>query len=318
MPEALLNKPPALRPGDVIGIAAPASLPTDMTAIDRGIETLERRGYEIRRVRPRFDRHGFLAGPDNLRIDEMNAFLRDPAVRAIIAVRGGYGTLRLLPHLDYQAAQANPKLIIGYSDITALQLAMLTKAGVPSLSGPMVAVEWGAPDEPSEDLFWALTRGQSIGALVHPNSEPLIPMRSGTVEGQLIGGNLCLITRLIGSPYLPSLRGAILFLEEVGEEPYRIDGMLAQLKLSGILDEIGGLVIGGFTEWEPEHDRPTLSLDDVVNHYIRELDVPVATGLLYGHFPVKHTMPIGIRARLEVDSSTASLSLLEAVVDTGS
>jgi muramoyltetrapeptide carboxypeptidase len=314
----LVRKPRALKRGDVIGIAAPASLPADLDAIDRGIRTLEQRGFEVRRMRPRFERRGFFAGSDAVRIEEMNSLLRDPEVRAIIAVRGGYGTLRLLPHLDYEAARDHPKLLIGYSDITALQFALLSRAGVPSLSGPMVAVEWNDPDAPSEELFWTLTTGGGLGDLVHPSGEPLRAMRPGQVEGTLIGGNLSLITRLIGSPYLPDLDGAILFIEEVGEEPYRIDGMLAQLRLSGILDRIGGLVIGGLTEWEPDHDRPTLSLDEVLSDYVDLLDIPVATGLLYGHFPVKNTMPIGIRARLEVDTNRATLSLLEAVVETGS
>jgi muramoyltetrapeptide carboxypeptidase len=312
-----LRKPPPLRPGDVIGIAAPASLPVDLLAIERGLETLRGRGFEVRVTRP-FERRGFFAGSDALRIAEMNAMLRDPDIRAIIAVRGGYGTLRLLPFLDYDAARANPKLVIGYSDITALQLALLTKAGLPSLSGPMVAVEWGEPDAPSEDLFWALSQGGGIGDMEHPGGEPLRAVRPGEAEGRLIGGNLSLITRLIGSPYLPDLDGAILFIEEVGEEPYRIDGMLAQLRLSGILERLSGLVIGGITEWEPEHDRPTLPLDEVLDDYIQMLDIPVASGLLYGHFPVKNTMPIGIRARLHVGDHRATLSLLEAVVETGS
>jgi muramoyltetrapeptide carboxypeptidase len=312
------HKPLALKPGSTIGIAAPASLPLDLDAIDRGIRTLEARGYHVKRVRQQFKRNGYLAGSDEERISEFNALLRDDDVDAIIAVRGGYGTLRLLPHLDYEAATRHPKLLVGYSDITALQLALLTKAGVPSLSGPMVAVEWGDPDAPSEDLFWALMRGDGLGEFAHPSAEPLIPLRNGNAEGTLIGGNLSLISRLVGTPYLPDLTGAILFLEEVGEEPYRIDGLLAHLQLSGVLDRIAGLVIGGFTDSEPDHDRPTLSMDDVIAHYAINLGIPVATGLSYGHFPVKYTMPIGVKASLTVESGRASLSLLEAAVQTGS
>jgi muramoyltetrapeptide carboxypeptidase len=313
----LLNKPRALSAGATIGIIAPASLPTDLSAIDRGIATLESRGYRIKRFRERFERFGFLAGPDELRIEEINSMLADPEVDAIVCVRGGYGTLRILPHIDYDAARANPKLLVGYSDITALHLALLSQANVPGLSGPMVAVEWGEPDEPSEELFWALTHGGGIGDLVHPSTEPLAPVKQGIAEGPLIGGNLSLITRLIGTRFMPDLNGAILFIEEVGEEPYRIDGLMAHLKLSGVLDRIAGLVVGGITEWEPEHDRPTLSLDDVLDHYLSPMEIPVARGLAYGHFPVKHAMPIGVRARLRVDNETASLSLLEGVVEAG-
>lgn len=312
------HKPLPLKAGATIGLAAPASLPVDLDAIERGIGTLEARGFKVKRIRQQFERNGYLAGTDDERISELNTLLADDEVDAIIAVRGGYGTLRLLPHLDYDSAARHPKLLVGYSDITALQLALLTMSGIPSLSGPMVAVEWGEPDAPSEDLFWALMRGEGLGEFAHPSAETLKPLRSGEAAGTLIGGNLSLITRLIGTAYLPDLTGAILFLEEVGEEPYRIDGLLAHLRLSGILDRIGGLVIGGFTEWEPEHSRPTLSLDDVIAHYTGELGIPVASGLSYGHFPVKHTMPIGVKARLSVESGRASLSLLEAVVQTGS
>jgi muramoyltetrapeptide carboxypeptidase len=240
--------------------------------------------------------------------------LRRPDIRALFCVRGGYGSLRLLPNLDYEAARCHPKLLVGYSDITALHLALFRKAGWVGLSGPMVAVEWPDPDPASETLFWNMVGGTAPYDIIGPDGEHLTPMRPGTVEGVLLGGNLTLITKLIGTPYLPVLDGAILFIEEVGEPPYRIDGMLAQLKLAGILDRLGGLVIGGLTGWEPDDpDKPTLSYETVLADYVETLSCPVATGLVYGHFPVKNTMPIGVQARLYVTSDTASLTVLEAV-----
>jgi muramoyltetrapeptide carboxypeptidase len=150
--------------------------------------------------------------------------------------------------------------------------------------------------------------------VIGPRGELLTPLRPGSAEGVLLGGNLAMVVRLIGTPYLPPLEGSILFLEDVGEEPYRIDAMLAQLKLSGILDRLGGLIFGAFTDWRPEEGTPTLSLDEVVYDYASRLTIPVARGLVYGHFPVKNTIPVGVRARLEVTSDGASLAVLEPVV----
>ena len=311
----MLNRPRPIRPGDKIAVVAPASLPLELDAIDKGVRTLRERGYEVLLPSAPFERYGYLAGSDRRRADDLNHFLNREDVAAIIAVRGGYGTLRILPHIDFAAARRHPKLVIGYSDITALQLALLTHAGIPSLSGPMVAVEWGEPDVLSEQLFWDLARGGVAGELIGPGGERLETVVPGEVEGPLIGGNLMLISRLIGTPYLPDLDGAILFLEEVGEEPYKIDGQLAHLHLAGILDRIGGLVIGGFTDWEPKHDRPSLSLDEVFDDFLRDRPYPVVRGLRYGHFPDKNTIPIGVRARLSADARSASLTVLEPVVE---
>lgn len=314
-------RPPHLQPGDTIAVVAPASAPLDTSRLEAGLTRLRDRGYRVEVARSAFTPHGYLSGTDRERLDEFNGFLRHPDVRALLCVRGGYGTLRLLPGLDYEAARRHPKLVVGYSDITALHLALYHRAGLTGLSGPMVAVEWGDLDDLSEALFWELATGGTPRPMQGPRGELLTPVRPGTAEGVLLGGNLTLLCRLIGTPYLPSLDGALLFLEEVGEEPYRIDGMLAHLKLSGILDRLGGLILGGFTEWEPDHDRPTLSLDAVLDDYLRDLPIPVARGLVYGHFPVKNTMPVGVRARLSVSSGTsqsaepaaASLSILEPV-----
>jgi muramoyltetrapeptide carboxypeptidase len=222
--------------------------------------------------------------------------------------------LRLLPHLDYEAASQHPKLLVGYSDITALHLALYQHAGWTGLSGPMVAVEWSEQDAASEHLFWSIAQGATPQPLLGPGGEQLQAMRPGSAEGVLLGGNLTLIAKLIGTPFLPDLEGALLFIEEIGEQPYRLDGLLAHLKLSGILDRLGGLIIGGLTDWEPEHDRPTLTPEEVLHDYLHDAPYPVATGLVYGHFPIKNTLPIGVRARIDVDATTATLSILESVV----
>lgn len=314
VPAPLLVRPSALHPGDTIGLIAPASAPKTPADLERGIAYLENLGYKIEQGRTAITPHGYFAGSDTERIDELNGFLRRPDIKSLFCVRGGYGVLRLLPHLDYESARQYPKLIVGYSDITALHCALYQQAGLPGLSGAMVASEWGLMDEDSERLFWEMMSGATPQPLIGPGDEPLQPMRPGRADGVLIGGNLAVLTRLIGTPYLPSLEGAILFLEEVGEAPYRIDGMLAQLKLCGILDRLGGLVLGGFTEWEPDHNRPTFTPDEVFAHFLSDAAFPIATGLVYGHFPTKNALPFGVRARLEVEENAARLSILEAVV----
>ncbi|MFQ5569243.1 MAG: LD-carboxypeptidase [Rhodothermales bacterium] len=306
--------PSPLQPGDIIGVVAPASAPKDPSKLTAGIAHLESLGYRVQLGRSDLQSCGYLAGPDPERLDEFNRFLRRQDVKALFCARGGYGTLRLLPHLDYAAARRHPKLLVGYSDITALHLALFHMAGWRGLSGPMLAVEWGDIDPRAERSFWSLARGETPRPLLGPHGEELRPVRTGVAEGVLLGGNLSTVVRLLGTPYLPSLEGALLFVEEVGEQPYRIDALLAQLKLSGVLDKLGGMILGGITEWQPPENRPTLTPEEVVAHYLGEVPYPVATGLVYGHFPVKSTVPIGVRGRLEVTEGSAALSILTPVV----
>ena len=306
--------PLPLRPGDRIGIIAPASPPKKASALEAGLRYLENRGYVPETTRA-FEPNGYLCGTDEERLAELNGFLRRPDVKALFCARGGFGTLRLLPDIDYVAAREHPTLVVGYSDITALHLALYRHAGLPGLSGPMVSVEWPSPDPHVERLFWDLAGGATPAPLVGPREEQLTPLRPGRSEGTLLGGNFAMITRLIGTPHLPDLQGTILFLEDVGEEPYRLDALFAQLALTGILSSLGGLVLGAFTDWEPSHDRPTLTPDEVIDHSTRDLSLPVARGLVYGHFPVKNTVPVGVRARLNVTDTKASLDILEPVVE---
>ena len=179
----------------------------------------------------------------------------------------------------------------------------------------MAAVDWHTPDRASTEQFFALASGTHPTELAGPNGEPLRGLHGGDAAGRLLGGNLTLIARLVGTPYLPDMTGAILFIEEIGESPYRVDGLLAQLRLSGMLDGLAGVVIGGFTGAEPKEGRPSLKMDQVFEDYFGALGIPVADGLLYGHFPVKSSIPVGIRARLQVDGDQANLSLLEQVVN---
>lgn len=307
------HKPAPLSPGDTIAVIAPSSPPKKQDQLDRGIARLEALGYRVELGRAVLTPRGYLAGPDAERRDEFNRYLGRDDVKALCCVRGGYGALRLLPHLDYEAARRHPKLLIGYSDVTALHLALYHKAGWRGLSGPLV-VEWPDLDVETISQFQALATGHTPQPLTGPHGETLTPMRPGAAEGVLLGGNLAMIVRLLGTPYLPPLDGALLFLEDVGEQPYRIDAMLAQLKLAGLLDRLGGLILGAFTAWQPDHDRPTLTPDEVFFDYLHDAPYPVATGLVYGHFPDKSTVPVGVRARLDVTGDHTALSILEPVV----
>lgn len=307
-------KPRPLCKGDTIAVIAPSSAPLDPLKLSSGVAHLEKSGYDVRLGRTVYTPYGYLAGTDEERLGELNNFLANPDIRALFCVRGGYGSLRLLPDIDYQSAMRYPKLLVGYSDITALQCALYKHAGWPSLSGPMVAVEWGEIDHVSEQQFWSLARGNTPLSLLGPHGEPLRALHPGDASGPLIGGNLTMLTRLVGTDYLPDLQGAIIFLEEVGEAPYRLDGLLAQLKLSGVLNRLGGIVCGAITEWGPQNDRPTFSPMEVLEYYFRELDIPIATHLVYGHIAPKTTIPIGVKARLVVTDDKATLSLLEPVV----
>jgi muramoyltetrapeptide carboxypeptidase len=309
-----MPRPPALRTDARVAVVAPASAPPDPDLYRHGVEALRARGLQVE-APDEVHALGYLAGPDELRLEALNDALRRDDLDAIFCVRGGYGTLRLLPHLDYEAAAAHPKLLVGYSDITALQLALWTRAGVPSLSGPMVAPDWSRMDDASEAQFWQVVGGDAPLRLDGPSGEPLAALREGEAEGLLIGGNLTVLCALLGTPYFPDLSGAILFLEEIGEAPYKVDRMLAQLHLAGVLEGLGGLVLGAFTQAEPAPGRPSLTMMEVVRHYAAFVPGPVVGGLVYGHFRPKVAVPIGVRARLWAEGGAAQLSVLEPLTE---
>lgn len=310
-------RPLPLRPGDTVAVIAPASPPRDPQQVEEGIAKLRESGFTVVRSRTSWDVPGYLAGTDDERLDEWNAALRREDVRAILCARGGYGTLRLLPRLDYQAARRRAPLVIGYSDITALHLALYAHTGLSGISGPLVS-EWSTIDGPSERLLWELAAGGTPAPLLGPDGEALEPLSMGEAEGVLLGGNLSVLTRLIGTPYLPSLEGALLFLEDVDERPYSLDRMLAHLRLSGHLDRLAGVILGRFTKWASGNDASPPTPEDVFLDYFQDAPYPVATHLPYGHSTYKAPIPVGVRAKLEVTASTAALHVLEPVVRTAS
>ena len=304
--------PRPLTPTSRVAIAAPASAALDPGDVDAGLAALRARGLTVEEGRAYASAKTYLSGSDDERAGELNALLARDDLDAIVCLRGGFGTLRILDRIDYAAARAHPKLLVGYSDITALHFALYANAGWVGLSGPMVASDWPQLDAESEAQFWSVAGGSTV-ELAGPGAERLAPMQDGEATGPLLGGNLALTAALVGTPYLPDLDGAILFLEDVGESPYRIDGMLARLRLSGVLDRIGGVVFGAFTDAAPAKGRPSFSVDDVLAHYAAYVDGPVASGLVYGHIPRKVTVPVGVEARLHVRGGRAELATLSPV-----
>lgn len=308
-------KPPRLKKGDLISIVSPASSPSDHSKIDSGVRYFETLGYNVVVAPNALRTAGYLAGSDSERAADLNDAFRDRRVKAIVCSRGGYGSPRILDMLDYGAIKRNPKIFVGYSDITALHLAILKKTGLVTFSGPMVAMEFGDNiDSYSESMFFDLvTRNNGRGKLkMHKDYKPSYVGKK-PARGPILGGNLSLTTSLLGTGYLPSFDSGLLLVEEVSEEPYSIDRMLTQLRLAGILGKVSGFALGQFTNCEPEEpEKPHRKLDEILREDLYSLGKPAVTNLAYGHLPIKMTLPIGVMA--SIDPVKRSFSIDEPAV----
>jgi muramoyltetrapeptide carboxypeptidase len=307
-------KPPALKKGDVIGIVSPASSPDDFTRIEQGVKYLESLGYRVKLGKHIFKRYGYLSSTDDERADDLNEMFADEKVKAIICVRGGYGTPRLLDKVDYNLIKKKPKIFVGYSDITALQLAIFKKTGLVTFSGPMLAVDiYSNFDSFAEDFFWRiLTSREKKIEIKNPNGVELNTLKSGKATGTLLGGNLSLIASIMGTKYQPNFNGSVLVIEDIGEEPYRIDRYLSQLKNSGVLYKINACILGQFTDCAPKEPEKSLTLEQIFNDYLGNLKIPVISNLSYGHIPQKLTLPLG--ARVRVDAKRQKITIIESVL----
>lgn len=302
--------PPRLRSGDLIGLVSPSSPPKDDSLIMRGVSALLAEGYNIRLGWSVGARDGYFAGSDQLRAADIMTMFEDDRVRAIFCTRGGYGAARLLDRLDYGYIRKHPKIFVGFSDITALSLALFAKSGLLTFAGPMVAAEFATGIRPmTSESLWKMLRQRNKSQTLQ-YCDNIKPLHGGVAEGTLLGGNLAVLCSLIGTPWLPDLRGAILFLEDVGESIYRIDRMLLQLKQSGILRQLAGVILGSFTAI-PE-DTPNRHLAAVTEEYFLPLAVPILTDIPFGHIPDKITLPIGSRVR--IDAERRKITVLQHVV----
>lgn len=310
-----LVRPPRLKAKEIIGLISPASAPSSAEKVEKAVSYLERCGYRVRLGKHVLDQRGYLAGSDEDRAGDLNEMLRDRSVRAIIALRGGYGTPRILDRVDYRALRKDPKIIVGYSDLTALQLAVLRHSSLVTFSGPMAAVEmWNGMDPFTEEHFWKMiTEPTSAGLLLNPADDPVRMSGTGMVRGRLMGGNLSLVVSLLGTRFCPRFDGSILVVEDVDEAPHRVDRMFVQLKYAGVLDSIRALVLGRFTECVPsDPSKPHLTIDQVLSDVVGSVDVPVLANLQYGHIPKKLTLPLGTTAVL--NASEGTLEIVEAAV----
>lgn len=297
-----LRAPPALESGSRVIAVAPAS-PFDRETFERGLGRLRAR-YEVSHRADLFERTGFLAGDDERRLSELQAAIDDDSVAAIVAARGGYGCTRLLDRLDMTGLERRPKLLVGFSDITALH-ALWAKHNVRSIHGPMIASLGkhgeGNHDDAALDRLSRVLEGDAPAVF-----DNLVCERDGRAQGRLLGGNLTVLTALIGTPFMPSFRGAVLFLEDIGERPYRVDRMLTTWRQSGALDGVVAVVLGAFTDCEPGVDG--VCVDDVLRSHLRALNVPVVSGLLAGHIDDNH--PLAFGALVDVDATQGSLRSL--------
>lgn len=311
-----LLKPQRIKRGDLIGVVAPASPALDLSRINTGIRYLESLGYHVLPGKHISASTGFLAGSDTQRAEDLNDMIRNPRVRAIIALRGGYGSPRILPLVDYAALRRDPKVIVGFSDITALQLAIWRRIGLVTFSGPMVAVEFAAGMDPfTEEHFWRLiTSTKKPARLPMPQDAPLDCWKPGQSEGALIPANLAMLGSLLGTRFFPRLQGAVLALEDVGEQLHRIDRLFNQLTLAGAINKLAALLLGQFTQAttsRPEYSPVTIQ--DVLRDHVLPVPGPVLANLPYGHIPRRLTLPVGVPIRINALREPA-VQLLESAV----
>jgi len=309
-------KAPRLRPGDTVGLISPAGATFQTQDIEIVTEVLAAFGLKARPAANLMKRYGYLGGRDEERAADVNAMFADPEVKGVFAVRGGWGCARLLPHLDYELIRRNPKPLIGYSDVTALHLGIHARTGLVSFHAPTALATW--PPFSADHLRRVLFDGEAV--LMQNPTEPgegLVAMEDrvrtitrGIARGRLLGGNLTVLTALVGTPYLPSWDGAILFLEDTNEEIYRVDRMLTQLALAGILARLAGVVFGKCTRCDPgDGSYGSLTLEEVLNDHVKSLGVPSWEGAMIGHVKKQWTVPVGLE--VEIDAGLGTIRMLE-------
>lgn len=303
-----LRRPMALLPKDRIGIIAPAS-PVDPERLRAGLQELERRGYEVVVGRHLFSRRSLFAGSDEERLADLRAMLEDPTVKAIFCARGGYGSQRLISGLRPVLDQIEPKIVVGYSDITALH-SMFQRAGWITWHGPMPG-DWVrmADGGFSVHALFALLRGEPMPHIPLPPGVKPRMLCPGRTRGRLVGGNLSLIAALLGTEHEIDTRGAILLLEEIGEAPYRVDRMLSSLRLAGKLDGLRGVILGDFTDCAPPPGGPQVYVEEVLQEHFGGLDVPVVMGFPSGHGRVNVPLPLGLEVELDADAGLVRLPI---------
>lgn len=313
-------RPKRLAAGDTVALVSPASATFNSIDLQIARESLEALGFKVKPGEHMMERHGYLAGDDAARADDINRAFGDRSVAAVHAIRGGWGSARLLPHLDFDTIRRNPKVLIGYSDITALLLSIHAKTGLVTFHGPIGLGRW---DAWSLDYYRRVLMGAE--AVTFSNKQGLAERNSltqtefrtltiapGKARGRLLGGNLTVLTAILGSPYLPDWDDTILFCEDVGEDMYRVDRMMTQLKLAGVLGKIKGFVFGSCSECGPGEGYGALTLEEIFRDHIQPLGVPAWMGAMIGHAQPQWTLPVG--AQVEIDATAGTMAMREAAV----
>jgi muramoyltetrapeptide carboxypeptidase len=309
--------PQALNQGDTVALVCPSKAIDDKLDIQIAQEVLQALGFKVRPGKHLTARRGHLAGTDLERANDLNEAFADNDIKAIMCISGGSGAARLLPLLDYQLIRKNPKVLLGFSDITALHNAIHAQTSLVTFHGPNASASWNPFNVDQfrrvffkrELMHYQNVRGAEDELVQRVNRT--ITIHGGKAQGQLIGGNLTVLTALAGTSYLPDFTGKILFLEDVEEAPYRIDRMLSTLKLMGALDKIAGFIFGACVDCRPIGGYGWLTMDDIFNDHIRPLNIPAYRGAMIGHLKQQFIVPIG--GRVEMDADAGSFRLLEPV-----
>lgn len=314
-----IDKPTGLKAGDEVRLVAPAGAIFNRVRLEIAAENMIGLGLKPSMGAHVRERHGYLAGTDQQRAADVMAAFTDPSVKAIFALTGGWGAARILPYLDFDLIKANPKVVIGYSDITALLCGIHAKTGMTTFHGPNGTSRWRPAVVHMARQILFEGKSPTIKNPV-PDYDTLAQhslrvqtVIPGTAEGTLVGGNLTVFTALAGSPFMPDMKGKILFLEDVGEAIYRVDRMLSTLQLSGALAQVNGIVFGGFTDVGNDGDGyGAFALMDIFEHYGKLAGVPAFYGAPFGHITSNSVMPIGTRAR--INANTGTIKLIEPSV----
>lgn len=313
-----LVKPKRLKKGDTVALVNPAGVTLQVQDVVDARNRIESLGLKVELGLHLLDRRGYFAGKDLDRAFDLNQQFSDTRIAGIVALRGGWGSARILEYLNYDLIRDNPKVLLGFSDITALHMAIHSLTGLVTFHGPLGSSNWTSFSK--EYLARILLRGEKVtfrnpstvaGAELR-SSYGVHTIREGRSIGPMLGGNLSVLCGILGSDYLPDFEGSILFLEDVGEDVYRIDRMITALRLAGVLDKIEGFVFGQCTGCLESARKGSLSLEQVLNDHIRPLGIPAWSGAMIGHIDDQFTLPLGIRT--EIDARQGSMRLLESAV----
>lgn len=305
--------PKGIKKGDTVGIISPSAATAERMEFTFAKEAMEGLGFNVKLGENLKNRFGHLAGTDEERAGDLNAMFADPEVKAIICIRGGSGAARILPLIDYQIVKKNPKPLLGYSDITALHCAIYSQTGLITFHGQNGTGSWNSFNvKQFENLFFerALVNYKnetSKGDELVAKGNRTQTLKGGTVDGKILGGNLTVLSALSGTPYYPDFQDTILFIEDIGEDPYRIDRMMSTLQLNGTLGKIKGFIFGQCSDCKPGGGFGAFTVDQIIDQYVLPLGIPAYTGAMIGHIPKQFIVPVGAKVKMDADAGTFSL-----------